>query len=157
MKKIIIAGAIAAASTLSMQAQANAWAECGIGAMIFEDNRAAAAISNIVWDLGTTALSSEASSKDNCEGKKYNTAVYIQKAYPKLEEETAFGSGEYMNAMLETAGCGVTETQAASAAIRQSFSKVVASPNFDTMSYNEKAESYYNTVVNSAAQNCTNS
>ena len=59
--------------------------------------------------------------------------------------------------MLETVGCGVTETHAASAAIRQSFSKVVASPSFNTMSYNEKAESYYKTVVNSAVQNCTNS
>lgn len=156
MKKLIIAGAIAAASTLSMQAQANPWAECGIGAMIFKDNRQLSAVSNIVWDLGTTALSSEASSKDSCEGKKFNTAVYIQKAYPKLEEETAFGSGEYMNAMLETAGCGVTERQAASAAIRQSFSKVVSSPNFDTMSYNEKAESYYDSVISSSAQNCTN-
>lgn len=157
MKKLIIAGAIAAATTLSMQAQANPWAECGIGAMVFEDNRMASAISNVIWDLGTTAVSSDVSSKDTCKGKSLNTAVYIQKTYPQLEEETAFGSGEHMNAMLETAGCGVTETQAASAAIRQSFSKVVASPSFDSMSYNEKAESYYNAVMSSSAQNCTNS
>ena len=48
----------------------NAYVQCGIGAAIFKNNKTAAIISNIIWDLGTTAISSQTSSPETCEGKK---------------------------------------------------------------------------------------
>ena len=64
IKKITLATTLMAA-LLSGNAMAqddiNPWKHCGIGAMIFDDNGAAAAISNIIWDLGTTALSTKIS------------------------------------------------------------------------------------------------
>ena len=74
-KHTLIAAAIAVAG-LSSNAMAddhmekvNPWKQCGIGAMIFDDNGTAAAISNIIWDLGTTALSTKISSEESCNGK----------------------------------------------------------------------------------------
>ncbi len=36
----------------------NLWVDCGIGAMIFDNTAWAAATSNIIWDLGITATTS---------------------------------------------------------------------------------------------------
>ena len=78
-KKLAIAATLMTA-TLSGQAMAqeniNPWKHCGIGAIIFDDNGTAAAISNIIWDLGTTAVSSKVSSADSCEGKLVTAAVF---------------------------------------------------------------------------------
>ncbi|MBI3771765.1 MAG: hypothetical protein HY272_03590 [Gammaproteobacteria bacterium] len=39
----------------------NPWLDCGIGAMIFTETKWAAVTSNVIWDLGTTAVTSGAS------------------------------------------------------------------------------------------------
>lgn len=78
----------------------NPWKHCGIGAMIFDDNGAAAAISNIIWDLGTTAVSSKVSSEDSCDGKEVKTAQFIQDNYDQVIEETSQGAGIHLTAML---------------------------------------------------------
>lgn len=79
----------------------NPWTQCGIGAMIFQDTAPAAAISNVIWDLGTTAVSSKISSESTCEGSEVKTAQFIQDNYNKVLEETSQGSGEHLTAMLE--------------------------------------------------------
>lgn len=68
---------VGVSSTANSQ-EINAWKHCGIGAMIFNDNETAAAISNVIWDLGTTALSSKISSQESCEGAAAQTAVRRQ-------------------------------------------------------------------------------
>ena len=45
---------------------ADIYTECGLGAMIAPNNEAVAAVTNVTWDLGTTAISSDASSEENC-------------------------------------------------------------------------------------------
>ncbi|WP_235956226.1 hypothetical protein [Grimontia sedimenti] len=46
--------------------------------MIFNDIPAAAGISNVIWDLGTTAVSSNISSQETCEGSRVKAAMFIQ-------------------------------------------------------------------------------
>ncbi len=106
MKKITIC-ALLASTILSANAMAeektkiNPWKDCGIGAMIFEDNGVAAAISNIIWDLGTTAVSSKVSSEDSCEGVEVQAAQFIQDNYDQVIEETSQGAGSHLTAMLD--------------------------------------------------------
>ncbi|MFT6992708.1 MAG: hypothetical protein ACJASL_004709, partial [Paraglaciecola sp.] len=62
MKKIITTVAAIAALSLTSthsfaqdaEVKLNPWQDCGLGAMVFPDNGVAAAISNVIWDLGTT-------------------------------------------------------------------------------------------------------
>jgi len=87
---------------------ADIYAECGLGGMIFsgesDNNRILAIISNVTWDLGTTAILSDASSEDNCQGGG-GTAAFIMQTYPSIERDLARGEGEYLDAMLDIRGC----------------------------------------------------
>lgn len=65
----------------------NAFSQCGIGAAIFTKNETAAIISNIIWDLGTTAFSSQTSSPESCSGASTTAALFINETYPVLEEQ----------------------------------------------------------------------
>jgi|APSaa5957512622_1039677.scaffolds.fasta_scaffold420405_1 hypothetical protein len=49
---------------------AKAFRNCGLGAMIFDEEPIGAIISNIVWDLGTTATTSSSMSPDSCAGSE---------------------------------------------------------------------------------------
>lgn len=114
--------------------------ECGIGAMIFNDTPVAAAVSNIIWDLGTTAVSSNISSAENCEGGKAKMASFIMKSYDNLEVEIASGEGKYMDTLLSMTDKDV-ET------LRSEFSEVVASSEYATLNQEQKAEKLYNIAV----------
>lgn len=117
-KKFVSAVAIAAMTILPATVQAqetkknlNPWQDCGIGSMVFPDNGTASAISNVIWDLGTTAVTSNVSSQDSCGSTKAKTAMFIEATLPMLEQDIAMGEGEYLNAMLELRGCAVTAQQ----------------------------------------------
>jgi len=126
----------------------NPWKECGIGAMIFNDNGTAAAISNIIWDLGTTAVSSNISSQNSCEGSGAKTAMFINATLPKLEQDIASGEGEYITAMLELRGCEAASHSDIIKAVREDY----------TNKPSENAEEFYNTlekrVETSFAKSC---
>lgn len=99
MKKLaLIAIAVAGFSTNAM---ANPWTQCGIGAAIFENHPIPAAISNVIWDLGTTAVSSKISSEDTCYGKGARAAIFINENFETVMEQTSIGEGEHLNAMLD--------------------------------------------------------
>ncbi|KGJ96690.1 DUF3015 family protein [Thalassotalea sp. ND16A] len=108
-----------AAVSAEQKENLNPWTDCGIGAMIFTENGTAAAISNVIWDLGTTAVSSNVSSQNSCGSNKAKTAMFIKATMPKLEQEIATGEGEYVTAMLELRGCAVTSHQGIVKAVRQ--------------------------------------
>lgn len=114
--------------------------ECGIGAMIFNDTPVAAAVSNIIWDLGTTAVSSNISSAENCEGGKAKMAFFIMKSYDNLEVEIASGEGKYMDTL-------VAMTEKDVETLRSEFSEVVASSEYATLNQEQKAEKLYNIAV----------
>ncbi|WP_339386463.1 DUF3015 family protein [Vibrio caribbeanicus] len=141
MKKLTLCAFIAS-SLLAGNAAAekkptiNPWTHCGIGAMIFEDNGAAAAISNIIWDLGTTAVSSKISSEDSCKGKEVQTAQFIQDNYNQVIEETSQGSGSHLTAMLDM--LDVEQGQQA---------QVIKTIRADVDADQNSPEAYYNVVM----------
>jgi hypothetical protein len=99
----------------------NPWTDCGIGAMIFKENDVAAVSSNIIWDLGTTAVTSNMSSQHTCEGSAAKTAMFIKATETKLVQDIASGEGEYVNAMLELRGCSSESRDNIVKAIRQDY------------------------------------
>ncbi|WP_281556391.1 DUF3015 family protein [Thalassomonas sp. RHCl1] len=123
----LMVGTLAASAAMPAAAandkSLNAWQDCGIGAIIFPANGTAAAISNIIWDLGTTAVTSNASSQNSCSGEKAKTAMFIQATMPVLEQEVAVGEGEYVTAMLELRGCEAASHSAIINAVREDFAQ----------------------------------
>lgn len=117
----------AVANAQTTRAEPNPWLDCGIGAMIFPDDNleVGAGISNIIWDLGTTAVTSAASSPDTCAGTSNVTmAVFIESTYATLEAELAKGEGENLAALATLVGA---EDQAAFvAALRRDYAATLA-------------------------------
>lgn len=134
----------ASAFAQSTRAEPNPWLDCGIGAMIFPDANleVGAGISNIIWDLGTTAVTSAASSPETCNGlDNVTSAAFIQRTYPTLEKELARGYGDNLTALAGLVGA--EDEQAFVAALREEMAAEVAAPTFAELSYDEKAQALY--------------
>src|SRR5258708_18836019 len=80
----------------------NPYTDCGIGAALFSDTKWAAVTSNVIWDLGTTAVISATASPQTCQGKKVAPARFIDATYPSLPEEPPPGHGEHLTPVLNT-------------------------------------------------------
>ncbi len=130
----------------------NVWRSCGIGAMIFTKTGWAAITSNIIWDLGTTATSSNVSSDDLCEGAAANTAEFVNESYANLEEETAKGEGEHLTAMLNMLGCDAKAHPAIISNVRSDLQTQISGSNYSKSSRSENAERYFNTVIDEVTQ-----
>ena len=145
MKKIKLSLAAIAVSVLfAPQAQAREFAdiytECGLGAMISPHNTTVAAVTNITWDLGTTAVSTNISSPESCKGGKAKVAAFIGKSYDDLELEIASGEGKYVDTLAAMTDKDMKD-------IRAEFSELVASNEYAKMSKVEKVEKLYNIVA----------
>lgn len=81
------------------------YTQCGLGGLIAPRTPALAVTTNLVWDLGTTASSSDISSPESCKGSSAKAAAMIYRAYPSLERELAAGQGENLDALLSLAQC----------------------------------------------------
>jgi hypothetical protein len=147
MKQLKLSIATVAMALLFVpQAQAEArsfgdiYKECGIGAMIFKDTPAGAIVSNLIWDLGTTAVSSNISSDGACKGGKAKTAAFIGKSYDDLELEIASGEGKYIETLAKMTEKDIED-------IRTQFAELVASSEYTDMNKVEKVEKLYNIVT----------
>ena len=136
----------------SMDSDPHPYYDCGLGAMIFSDNEVAAAISNVIFDLGTTAYTSATSSPETCKGEGVEMAVFIQHSYDRLIEETAQGEGEHINAMLNIYGCATEARPQVVSDVRRAAGKAVTDAGYATQSRMDKVIQYYQ-IVNSAASN----
>lgn len=140
-----IAGAIAASFSVNAETPdsaadvENAFSQCGIGAAIFQNNETAAIISNVIWDLGTTALSSQTSSPSSCSGANKNAAAFIHETYPVLEEELVKGGGAHVAALLEIAGCTGRAQGMVVQKMQADLSDSLSSEGFATASRLEKS------------------
>ena len=125
---------------------ADIYVECGLGALIAPNTPVVAVITNITWDLGTTAISSDISSPENCKGGQQEVAAFIYDAYESLETDLASGEGTYLDLLVVLAeydyqgGEGFVDT------LRIGFAGLVAHPGYTTMSRFEKAEALYDLV-----------
>ncbi len=154
MKKLLVAAAMTVLALSPAQAKDSSTrdfgdilGECGLGAMLFPDDRTVAIITNITWDLGTTAASSNSSSPGTCKGGQAETAKLVMQSYPELENDLAAGEGEHLAALMSVANCEA----GAAGELRADFASVVSAEGFATQSREAKAESLYNVVTNSSA------
>ncbi len=139
--KTVVALTTALLTTNVMAAeQLNPWKDCGIGAAIFKHNDYAAIVSNVIWDLGTTAVTSQKFAPEYCEGASAKTAMFIQDNFDKVLEETSQGSGEHLNAMLS-----MLEVEAGQQAA--SIEKIRAEVGTQVASNTATPESFYNAVI----------
>ena len=65
------------------------YTDCGIGSTF--DNKAGASSSNAIWDLGSTAITSAASSPEMCRDRKAESAKLILETLPELEKKCCLG------------------------------------------------------------------
>lgn len=128
----------------------NAYTQCGIGALIFSKTGWAAAISNIIWDLGTTATSSSSSTPSQCAGSGAKVGQLIYDNYASVEEETAVGQGEHLSAMLNILECDKSMHNAIITKVRADFLNSVQDSSYSQKSKLEKTEVMFNNVMDKA-------
>lgn len=160
MKKIkyfIAAAAIISISNAQADNRefADIYTECGLGAMIAPNNEAVAAVTNVTWDLGTTAISSNISSPDTCQGGKAKTAAYIHNTYAQLEADLAKGEGEHLAALLEITGCDSNKHNKIVYGLRADFTKTVSSQGYESQTRFQKAGALHNQLSQRVTSTCT--
>lgn len=134
--------------TTSVQARefGDIYTQCGLGGMIFKNHEVMAAISNVTWDLGTTAVSSNYSSEDSCNGNEVATATFINESYVILEQDIARGEGAHLSALMDITGCATAERSSAIDSLRTDFGTVVSGEGFAESAQYEKSETLYNFI-----------
>ncbi|GBE37431.1 hypothetical protein BMS3Bbin08_00019 [bacterium BMS3Bbin08] len=119
------------------------YTECGLGAMIAPNHPGVAAVTNVTWDLGTTAISSAATTPGACQGGQEKTAAFINDSYESLEQDLASGSGTYLDTLTTLAGCEPQVHQELIDALRDDFTNTVAGPGYTNQSRFEQAQNLY--------------
>ena len=122
------------------------FADCGIGAAIFPTVGWAAATSNVIWDVGTTAVMSAISSPETCSAKKVETARLILETLPGLERDIAVGSGDYLAALNEVMDCVPSARADLAARLRLSYGEVVGRESYGQKSRIERAADLFGSV-----------
>ncbi|MBV0933051.1 DUF3015 family protein [Marinobacterium weihaiense] len=162
LKAITLAAAAAAvistpslAETKATGSGPNPFTDCGIGAALFQDVHWAAVTSNVIWDLGTTAVTSATASPETCSARKVQTAQFILDTYENLAEDTARGYGEHLTAAMNTFGCAADKQAIISMQLRQAMAHEVANPEYAEQSSHEKAQRYYQALDTASAGRCS--
>ena len=130
------------------------YTDCGIGGLIGsaigskEDTIAnvAAVVTNITFDLGTTAISSNTTSPDTCARGKEKTAAFIYESYESLETDLASGHGVYLDGLVTLSGFEGETRERFVAAVRSGFARLVAAPEYPEQDRFNKSEALYNLV-----------
>ena len=134
------------------------YTQCGLGGLIAPRTPALAVTTNIIWDLGTTASSSDISSPESCKGSSAKAAALIYRAYPSLERELAQGRGDNVDALLSLANCQDGARAELTAALRSSLAATVNAPGYSSKSRVDQArslnESFTGQVEGAFAQSC---
>lgn len=156
MKKYLILALVAMFGFAVAPAKAaNPYSDCGIGAAIFPDNGAAATISNVIWDVGTTAITSATLSPDTCTAGSADTAKFILETIDSLESEIAMGKGEHVDALAGLMQCEANADVAAIAA--DGYSNFIASDDYQSATKLDKASALYGTLKASNIEACKTS
>lgn len=154
----MIAAPLLAASMISTASAARdfgqIYTECGIGAMVFKNNETLAAISNITWDLGTTAASSNYSSEENCKGAAVSKAAFIHSSYTALEQDIAKGDGKHLNALMDLMRCDTKVRKDVVTSIRTDFAKTVSSVAYSKATPQQKSKQLYDMTNTGKAASC---
>ncbi len=152
LKKSLIAMGLAAPLMLSQPVMArdfgSIYTDCGLGGLIgaqVEDSSTGnilAIVTNVTWDLGTTAVISDVSSPDSCAGGSGAVAAFIHQSYDALEQDLASGQGQHLDTLKSLSGAGEGFEQD----LRSAFTAEVASVDYSSQTHYEKSEALYNLV-----------
>lgn len=153
MQKYILVAVMAIVGLGSTSAKAaNPYSDCGIGAAIFSKNSAAAAISNVIWDLGSTAVTSATLSPETCSGEKVDTAKFILESIDNLESDVALGKGEHVDALASLMQCDGGTNLADMTSTN--YSSFVSSEEYQSASNVTKASAFYDVLKASDTKSC---
>lgn len=148
--KLSLAAVTALVLSMSQDSQAREFAdiytECGLGAMIAPKNAAVAAVTNVTWDLGTTAISSNISSQDTCQGGKAKMAAFINNSYENIEKDLASGNGKYLDTLVSLSNNTSESKEVFISNLRNDFSSLVASSDYSTLTTYQKSQKLYNII-----------
>lgn len=134
-----------AATSLSFNCFAvNPYSDCGIGAALFPNTHVAAVTSNVIWDLGTTAVISATASEDTCSGSAVQTAQLIHDKYELLETDIMLGNGENFDALASSLGCQVSPRLRAS--IQSDMRKILSASTYVGSTRIEKSSNLYDAL-----------
>jgi hypothetical protein len=131
----------------------NPFSDCGIGAALFPNTPIAAVLSNVIWDVGTTAVVSAVSSKDTCSGKRVSAALYINQTLAGLEVDAAKGEGQYLATLANVMGCDESAKTELYRAARAGMTDTMSRADVGTLTHVEKAELLFNVVDKAASTN----
>ncbi|MCK9175341.1 MAG: DUF3015 domain-containing protein [Desulforhopalus sp.] len=123
---------------------ADIYTDCGLGAMIAPHNSVVAAVTNVTWDLGTTAISSNISSPDSCHGGQAKSAAFIHDSYESLEKDIARGHGEYLDTLMTLTNVSKESQEKAVNNLRNNFASSVANQDYTNQTKFQKSENLYN-------------
>ncbi len=156
-KKALIGGGLALASVLAFSSVAhgqagtgpNPYRDCGIGAALFPTVNWAAVTSNVIWDVGTTAVISATASPETCQGQNVVAAAFIYETFDSLAEETAKGQGEHIATLFNILDVNKEKREAVFTSVRTNMSSHVSEAGFSALSKVDKAETFYFSVIDS--------
>jgi len=138
----------------SVGAGPNPYRDCGIGAALFPSTNWAAVTSNVIWDIGTTAVTSATVSPETCQDpNRVAMADYIKGSYASLEVDLIRGQGEWVEGLTSVSGCSVGQTSAFVGAVRRGLREAYTSNSFADMSDYEKGAYVYH-VADAASADC---
>ncbi|MBF0444930.1 MAG: DUF3015 family protein [Magnetococcales bacterium] len=149
-KMSMVAAAGLSVMMLSSAASAREFAaiyqECGLGAMIAPNHPIVAVITNVTWDLGTTAATSDMMSPNTCKGSQARMATFIHEGYKQIETAMATGQGEYLTSLMNVSGCSSAIQPEMSKALRKDFSKIVSAPGYSKQSKFDQSKGMYDMI-----------
>ena len=140
----------------SEQANLTLFSDCGIGAALFPDSRVGAVSSNIIWDAGTTATSTFISTPESCVNRSAKVAVLVNDTYDNIVEETAYGSGKHLTAMMDIMECDSDIRDNLVSKVRNDLSIQITNSNYDIKSKSEQAEDLYKSIIVNVNNNFSN-
>ena len=143
---LVLSGTMFAASAFADREFADIYTECGIGAIIAPNNEAVAAVTNVTWDLGTTAILSNLSSEETCEGGGGKSAALIFEAYPNIEKDLAIGDGAHLNALLDVVDVDAADRDAVKAELRERLASIATASDYSEQSRYQKAEQLFDAL-----------
>lgn len=126
----------------------NPYSDCGIGSALFPTVGWAAVSSNIIWDLGSTAITSALSSPETCESDKVKTARLILETLPGLERDIARENGKYLTALNDVMACDASARPGLAAQLRVSYADIVGDEGYADKAQIERASDLFAAVKN---------
>ncbi|MFO7904492.1 MAG: DUF3015 family protein [Pirellulaceae bacterium] len=130
--------------------QLNPWQHCGIGAQVFDDNTTASALSNVIWDSGSTAVTSATISPEMCNSKDIQVAEFIDSTYDTLAVETAAGAGEHLNALLTLQGVEGSDRSTVISRLREDLHARTSEEHYAQLSHSDRAFQMYQSLNNAS-------